>query len=168
MTFDIIEITEQEAEALSTVQLKLLRTAQQKKNDLYHKLCAQLEDYKRITLANNVYNSSLYDSVEGELTAEYEYQVGILKEQLIFNMSLGEPTTDGETGDSGNDDTGYIVDYELSYIERYSQVRSFYLAIEDPDERLALLAADEVAQKYLGSYYNTLIDYFATLANDGT
>ena len=101
-----------------------------------------------------------------ELTEEYNYQVEILREQLIFNMSLGEPTTGGETGDSGNDDSGYLVDYELSYLERYIQVRDYYLGIEDANERLALLAADEVAINYLGSYYNTLFNYFASLANE--
>lgn len=83
-------------------------------------------------------------------------------------MSLSEPTTDGETGDGGNDDTGYLVDYELSYLERYTQVRDYYLSIPDPDERIALLAADEVAQDYLDSYYNTLFNYLVSLANGST
>ncbi len=168
MTFDIIDIGEQEAESLPSVKLKLLRTAQQKKNELYHKLQQQIAEYRRITLSNNVFDSTLCGAVEKELTEEYEYQVDILREQLEFNMALGEPTTGGETGDSGNDDSGYLVDYELSYIERYIQVRDFYLAIENPDERLALLASDDVAKEYLGSYYTTMIDYFASLANDGT
>ena len=166
MTFDIIDITEEEAEQLETVQLKLLRTAQQNKNALYHKLQQQLAEYKRVTYSNRLPNSSLYAAMELELTEEYNYQVEILREQLIFNMSLGEPTTGGETGDSGNDDSGYLVDYELSYLERYIQVRDYYLGIEDANERLALLAADEVAINYLGSYYNTLFNYFASLANE--
>lgn len=166
MTFDIIDITEEEAEQLKTVQLKLLRTAQQNKNALYHKLQQQLDEYRRIVYSNHLPNSSLYAATELELTEEYNYQVEILREQLIFNMSLGEPTTGGETGGSGSDDSGYLVDYELSYLERYIQVRDFYLAIEDPNERLALLAADEVAIDYLGSYYNTLFNYLSALANE--
>lgn len=166
MDFDIIPITEEEAEALSTIQLKLLRTAQQKKNELDHKLAAELVAYANVCRANNVYSSSLYADKKAGLEAERDYQVDILREQLIFNMSLGEPTTGGETGDSGNDDSGYLVDYELSYLERYIQVRDYYLGIEDPNERLALLAADEVALNYLGSYYNTLFNYLASLANE--
>lgn len=159
MTYDIIVISEYEANNLETVQLKLLRTAQQKKNELERKLKKELEEYKRLTYANGTENSTLYEDVEKELTAEYEYQVAVLREQLVFNMSLKEPTEGGETGDEGNDSSGYLVDYELSYLERYIQVRDYYLAIEDPNERIALLAADEVAQKYLGSYYNTLFNY---------
>lgn len=159
MTFDIIDISEAEAEALETVQLKLLRTAQQKKNDLEHKLRAELAEFRRLTYSNGMENSSLYAEMEKSLKEEYDYQVEILREQLIFNMSLKEPTNDGETGDSGMDNSAYLVDYELSYIERYVAVRDYYMTIEDPDERLALFAADEVAIKYLGSYYNTLFNY---------
>ena len=162
MDFDIIPITEEEAEALSTIQLKLLRTAQQKKNELDHKLAAELVAYANVCRANNVYSSSLYADKKAELEAERDYQVDILREQLIFNMSLGEPTNDGETGPSGSDDSGYIVDYGLSYLERYIQVRDYYLAIEDPSERMALYAADATAQSYLGSYYSTLYNYLST------
>lgn len=165
MDFDIIELSEEEAEALETVQLKLLRTAQQKKNELTHKMEKELAEFKLLTYTDGVKDSSLYEDKKAELQAEYDYQVAILKEQLVFNMSLKEPTTDEETGNSGNDSSGYLVDYELSYLERYIQVRDYYLAIEDPDERLALLAADEVAQAYLGSYYNTLFNYLSSFTS---
>jgi hypothetical protein len=151
--------------ALTVVQLKLLRTAQQKKNALYHTLQNDLVTYKLLMLSDGTQNSSLYDDKKKELEDEFDYQVEILREQLIFNMSLQEPTNDGETGDSGNEngeDTGYVVDYDLSYLERYIAVRDYYLAIEDPNERLALYASDEVALKYLSSYYTTLYNYLAS------
>lgn len=160
MTFDIIDITEEEAEALTTVQLKLLRTAQQKKNELEYKLGVQLSEYKTLILTNGTHNSSLYAEYEKEARAEYDRQVEILREQLVFNMSLGEPTSDGETGDPPPEDTGYVVDYNLTYLERYIHVRDYYLSIPDPNERIALYTADEVALKYLGrTYYNYLFDY---------
>ena len=159
MTFDIIDMTVEEAENLETVRLKLLRTAQQKKNDLTHKLEASLAEQKRLLYTNGMDNSSLYTQLESELKAEYDYQVEILREQLLFNMSLGEPTNGDETGGSGSDNSAYLVDYELSYVERYVHVRDYYFTIEDPNERIALLAADDVARKYLGSYYNTLFNY---------
>lgn len=162
MTFDIIEINDEEVENLDTVRQKLLRTAQQKKNELYHKLDRELDEARRMTYSNGMENSTLYMQQQLDLKTEYNYQVAILKEQLLFNMSLGEPTNGGETGGSGNDNTAYLVDYELSYLERYVLVRDYYLTIEDPNERLALLAADEVAYKYLGSYYNTLFNYLSS------
>ena len=162
MTFDIIDITEEEVKDLETVRLKLLRTAQQKKNELFHKFEKELDEQKRLAYSNGMENSTLYLQMSKELRTEYNYQVAVLKEQLLFNMSLGEPTNGDETGGSGSDNSGYLVDYELSYLERYVQVRDYYLTIEDPNERLALLAADEVAYQYLGSYYNTLFNYLSS------
>ncbi|MDE7075710.1 MAG: hypothetical protein K2O62_00115, partial [Clostridia bacterium] len=135
MTFDIIDISAEEAEKLETVQLKLLRTAQQKKNELEHKMQTELAEHKRLTYANGVENSTIYTRIFKQLSAEYEYQVEILREQLIFNMSLREPTAPDETGGSGSDNSAYLVDYELSYLERYIEVRDYYMTIEDPDER---------------------------------
>lgn len=159
MTFDIIDVTEDEVQQFETVRLKLLRTAQQKKDELYHKLQASLEEQKRLIYSNGMASSTLYAQISAELTAEYNYQVEIIREQLLFNLSLGEPTNGGETGGSGMDNTGYLVDYELSYTERYIQVRDYYLTIENPNERIALLREDEVARTYLGTYYNTLFNY---------
>lgn len=164
MEFDIINLSAEEVQALTTVQLKLLRTAQQKKNALEHEMQQELEVYRCLCYTNNVFRSSLYEDKKAELEQEYEYQVEILREQLIFNMSLNEPTHDGETGDDGGDDTAYIVDYELSYLERYIIVRDYYMSIEDPAERMALYSADEVAKQYLGSYYSTLYNYLGTYA----
>lgn len=159
MTFDIIEITEAEVENLATIRLKLLRTAQQKKNELYHKLQSTLGEQKRLIYSNGMKDSSLLEQITAELTAEYNYQVEILKEQLLFNMSMGEPTNGDETGGSSGDEYGYVVDFELSYMERYIVVRNYYLTIEDPNERVALLREDKMAKAYLGSYYDVLLNY---------
>ncbi|MDE7380050.1 MAG: hypothetical protein K2N14_03255 [Clostridia bacterium] len=162
MTFDILDFSDEEIAVLETVQLKLLRTAQQKKDELQHKLEIQLAEYKNMVKANGMDSSSLYDSYETNLWEEFDYQVEILREQLEFNLALREPTNGDETGGTGSDNSAYVVDYELSYMERYIEVRDYYFTIEDPNERVALLAADTVAQVYLGSYYNTLFNYLVT------
>ncbi len=173
MIFDIIPITQEEVAKLATIQLKLLRTAQQKKNELYHTLQKQLQETEILCFANGVNDSTLFEDLKSELTDEYEYRLDILREQLTFNMSLKEPTDPGDTGGgsesggtgsgSGGDGTGYVVDYNLSYLERYVAVRDYYLTIENPTERLNLYAADGVALDYLGSYYNYLYNYLASL-----
>ena len=160
MTFDIIEITEAELKKLDTVKLKLLRTAQQRKDELYHKLEQEIAEQKRLIYSNGMENSTLLTQITASLTAEYEYQVEILREQMLFNMSLGEPTLGQEMGPTGNNgSSGYIVNYELSYMERYIEVRDYYLTIEDPNERIQILRQDQVARQYLGTYYNTLFNY---------
>lgn len=163
MNFDIIDITQAEVELLTTVQKKLLRTAQQKKDEMVRKLDSQLSELRIMMNSNNMENSSLFAQSAAKLQSDYQTELGILVEQLNFNMSLKEPTNSDEVGGSGSDNSGYIVDYELSYLERYIEVRDYYLAIEDPDERIALYQADEVAIAYLGTYYNVLFDYLMTL-----
>jgi hypothetical protein len=165
MVYDIIDLDEREVKALTVVQLKMLRTAQQSKNKLQHEMEQDLLTYKLLLYTDGMENSNLYDAKYEELKAEFDYQVAILKEQLIFNMGLNEPTTDDELGDNGSDNETYIVDYSLSYLERYIAVRDYYMNFHDPYERLALYAADKVAVKYLGSYYNTLYNYFAAFTN---
>lgn len=168
MTFDIIILTQEEIDALSVIQLKLLRTAQKKKNELYKKKEEEKRAYRLLRASDNAVHSTLYADKCAAIDAEYDYEVDILREQLDFNMSLNEPTVDDELG--GNPDTGdspYIVDYGLSYLERYNIVRDYYLTVEDPEERLALYRADGVAVKYLGGYYNTLYNYFSQLAGVG-
>jgi hypothetical protein len=159
MTFDILDFSEEEIKALSTIQLKLLRTAQQKKDALLKQLNEDLQTYRYILYAGRANNSSLFEQKRQALIKEYDYQLAILVEQLQFNMSLNEPTVDDELGDDGNDSSGYLVDYSLSYLERYVQVRDYYMTIADPNERLALYTADTVAVEYLNSYYNSLYNY---------
>ena len=159
MTYDILDLEEDDILAMSVVQTKLLRTAQKSKNELEHQLEEEKQAFYNIVVANGTLNSSIYEAKCAQLDAEYEREVEILREQLIFNLSLNEPTTDDELGDSGlgeDEGTGYIVDYSLSYVDRYTIVKSYYMAIADPAERLALYAADTTAMEYLGQYYNTL------------
>lgn len=153
MTFDIIELNEGELEEFSAIQVQLLRTAQKKKNELRHKLESDLELFKKLILGNGTANSTLYEQKKGELEAEFEYQVAILKEQLIYSLDINEPYPDGE---EDQEMVGYIVDYTLSYTDRYAIVREYYLAIDSPALRMQLYTDDDVAKRYLGSYYSVL------------
>ena len=154
MTFDIIEITDEEIERLSTVQMQLLRSAQKKKNELQLKTERDLELYKKLLLTNGMYESSLYEQKQVELYAQLDYDVGIVREQLKYSIVLNEPFPD--QGSSDQEQVGYIVDYFLPYVDRYEIVKTYYLSIEDPVERLNIYRNDEVAQRYLGSYYSVL------------
>lgn len=153
MTFDIIELEEGELEAFSTIQMQLLRTAQKKKNELRHKLESDLELFKEMVAGNGMGNSTLCEQKREELEAEFEYQVEILKEQLLYSLEINEPYPDG---DDDQEMVGYIVDYSLSYTDRYAIVREYYLAIDDPGLRMKLYTDDDVAKRYLGSYYSVL------------
>ena len=163
MTFDIVDFTEEELFALSTVQMRLLRTAQQNKDELTALLAADKRSLYAKLAEAGMLNSNIYADKCDELDDEYERQVAVLKDNLIYNMSLNVPGDgDDDAGDTGDgSDAPYIVDYTLSYLVRYQIVRNYYMSIEDPAERLALYGADTVAQSYLGHYYNTLYNVFS-------
>lgn len=153
MTFDIVEYTEEELDGFTAIQMQLLRSAQKKKNELQHNMESDLAMYKKVVLTNGMVNSTLYEQKAAELEAEFEYQVEILREQLLYSMQLNEPFPDQ---DKDQELVGYIVDYTLSYTERYNIVRNYYLAIQDPAYRMQLYTNDDVAKRYLGTYYSTL------------
>lgn len=163
MEFDIINISSEEVNALSVVQMKLLRTAQQRKNELLRKAESELKLFRTVVFGDNMKNSTLIEQKEAELQKETDVQIAVLADNLIYNMALNEPTTGDELGGDGGDEAaGYIVDYSLSYAERYVIVRDYYLAIEDADERMVLYEADDVAKQYLSGYYSTLYNVLAT------
>lgn len=163
MLFDVISLTQEQLGKLSVVQMKMLRTAQQKKNELVRKAKKDMSIFRRIVMTAGMKHSSLLSDKKAELDEEVAYKCAIIADNLIYNMSLNEPSGGGDAGDSGgNEEAGYIVDYTLSYNERYVIVRDYYLAIADRDERMALYAADEVAKRYLSSYYGTLYNVLAT------
>ena len=162
MTFDIIDMEEEDLLALSTVQMRLLRTAQQEKDDLTCELERDKQTFYNIVVADGMLNSGIHAAKCDELDEEYEQKVAVLKDNLIYNMSLNVPTgDDGDTGGGDDSDVGYIVDYSLSYLDRYQIVRNYYMSISDPAERIALYTADTTAKDYLGQYYNTLYNVFS-------
>lgn len=152
MEFDIIPLTQSELKEYSLIQMQLLRTAQKKKNEMKKALEDNIAAYRRLVLSDGMKNSTLLADKEAYLTAEYEKELAIVVEQLEYSLKVNSPSPDGDP----DPETGYIVDYTLSYNERYIIVRDYYLSIPDPVERLTLYEKDDVARKYLDSYYTTL------------
>ena len=159
MTFDIIEMSDEDIERLSNVQMQLLRTAQKKKNELYHKMEKDIALYKKLVLTNNFIDSSIGLQKETEIRLEYEYQVDILREQLQYSLEINDPYPNE---DEDQELVGYVVDYSLPYIDRYAIVKEYYLSILDPAERMNLYAKDDVARRYLDNYYTILYNVLYT------
>lgn len=163
MVFDIIPVSSEELEKYTVVQMKMLRTAQQKKDELEHKMQLELKIFRENLLNKGMRNSSLYEQKRQEADEEFKYQVAILVDNLLYNMSLNEPTSGDDMPPTDSDpSTGYIVDYSLSYAERYVLVRDYYLTIEDYNERITMYKNDKVAMKYLDTYYDSLFDFLYT------
>ena len=166
MTYDIIDLSADEMDGMSFKQIELLRAAQKKKIELEHKLNADIEELKRQSCSRRVEFGTLIPQVTDELKQEYKYRVEVLREQLIFDLAHVE--REEEDYEGSDIDAPYRVDYRLSYLERYIIVKDYYLTIADADERLNIYRFDTVAFDYLGSYYGTLFNYFASLAKDAS
>lgn len=162
MIFDIISITEAELETLSVKQLKLLRDAQRSKDELVYNSEKELEKFRDKVWAAGMKDSTLLKDKKMAIGKEVKYKCAILADNLIFNMNAIEASKDSGSSGGGSTETGYLVDYSLSYNERYIIVRNYYLAISDVNLRMKQYSADEVAKKYLGSYYVTLYNVLAT------
>lgn len=158
MKFDIIQITDAEYEALTNVQRQLLRAAQKNKNELVHKAEAEIIFAKQYIFGEGMQSSALFEQKKAEILKECDYEIAIIKEQLEYTIALSEPFPDGE----GDESVGYMVDYSLSYTQRYIIVRDYYLAIADPEERMARYVSDDVARNYLSGYYATLYNVLYT------
>lgn len=158
MTFDIIQVSEEELAKYSTIQMQLLRTAQKNKNKLLRGVEKDMELFEKLLMTNNMRDSTLLEEKRKQLESDCDYEIEILREQLVYALELNRP----EPGEGGSEEVGYVVDYSLSYVDRYNIVRAYYMSIEDPVERLSLYRQDETAKKYLESYYQILGDVLST------
>lgn len=168
MQFNIIDIPADELNSLSVAQMKLLRAAQRKKDELEHNAELQLEEFRMKVLAAGMKNSTLFEDMKKAVSDETQYICTKIADNLIYEMSVckSDEGSDGDDGGGssggGSYETGYLVDYSLSYSERYVIVRDYYLTFTDVEERMAKYSADEVAKKYLDSYYKILYNVLAT------
>ena len=163
MQFDIIPVTGTEVGKLSTAQLRLLRDAQNKKNELLIKAERELKAFSLSVMGAGMAYSSLIESKRRELDEEVWRKCAVIADDLLFDISAIGQSSEGGCGSGGDaPQTEYRVDYSLSYSERYVIVRDYYLRIKDVSERMTKYASDEVAKKYLGTYYKTLYNVLAT------
>lgn len=162
MQFDIIEISQEELAKLKPAQMTLLRKAQQKKDALVKNYDEEYRKYEEKLYSVGIRNSSLSMGFLSELYDDVYTKIDTLADNLVYEMSLIDLKDSGEDNKGDTSTTGYLVDYSLSYNERYVIVRNYYLAIKDRDVRMAKYGKDETAKKYLGTYYNTLYNILAT------
>ena len=100
MVFDIIDVTEEQLKDYTAVQMKMLRTAQQKKDELKYKADREMQMFTSIALTSGMKNSTLLADKRAELDAAVAYQCAIIADNLIYNLSLNVPP-DGGDGDDG-------------------------------------------------------------------
>ena len=157
---DIIEFTESQFAALSRGQLQTVKTAQQKKDRLYKDLREKLRREKHRLVKNGMFSSGIYDLLEERLTAEYEHEVEVVRQCLLFYLRYSmKPSASAMSG------APYAVDYTLSDDARLNIVRDYYnTQYPQPMERYSAFKLDRIAPQYLGELYAPLYTYYLTEA----
>ncbi len=162
MVIDIIHYTDEQYAALSAEKLKEVRTAQIKKDRLTKALTENIRKVKQSLIDRGIFSSSIWEKRKGELNAEYEAEVSVIREALLFYLRYAVNDSEGEVVP---EDVPYEVDFSLDEEARLMVVRDYYLsAYSDGAARFAAFQADEFARTYLGELYAPLWHYFQDLA----
>ncbi len=159
MVIDIINYTDEQYAALTVEQLKEIRAAQVKKDNLQVKLQDDVQKEKDTLVKKGIFNSKLFQLIEEKLEAEYERQVELIRDGLQFYLKYSMQPNGAET------DAPYTINYALSYEERFAIVRSYYeTEYTDAKERYIAFQNDKYALQYLGELYASLYAYFRGLS----
>ncbi len=159
-TIDIIEFTNTQFSLLTMGQLQTVKTAQQQKDRLYKKLQQKLRKEKHKMVKNGVYRSEIYRLLEERLMAEYEKDVAVIKDCLLFYLRYSMKTA------AASEMAPYRVDYSLTDEQRMLIVKEFYTNnYPNAVERFELFLQDKVAPQYLGQLYPPLFSYFSAEAD---
>ena len=156
MVIDIISYTDQQFAALSEEQLLEVKEAQLKKNKLYLKLEKNLQKEKAKLSDNGILRSELWTLLHDELWAQYEAEVELIREGLLFYLRFSSKPSGEE-----EETVDYEVNYALTDTERFNIVKTYYeTTYTDGAKRFEAFKADKVAPQYLGELYAPLYDYF--------
>lgn len=161
MEIDIIDLNDPNYQNLSPVQLAMVRAAQTKKN----KILAEAEEEKgelfRLLLSNRMARSSALRDRNAEIDEEAEKEIKAVRSDLAYQLAY-----EG-IGQEGDENGPYRYpenpNYNLAYAQRFLVVRNYYMqATDDPAARLQAYSMDSLARIYLGEYYQTLYELFAS------
>ena len=158
MTIDIINYNDAQFANLTEEQILEIKNAQARKDRLTRKLEETLQKTQGNLVERGIFNSTLYASLETAERAEYEAEVNIIREGLLFYLQYAVKPHDGS-------EVPYEINYAWSVEERFYSVRDYYLeTYSDAYERFTVFKKDTFAPQYLGERYPALHDYFLNLS----
>ena len=156
MKIDIVDFSESQFAVMSMEKLREIRSAQVKKDRMTAELEKRIEEERKKLIDKGVYPSDVLEKIRAELTAEYDREITILREGLIFFLHYAEDEREGYA-----DDVPYLVDFSLSEEQRMFIVKEYYeKTYEDGVVRYDAFKKDTFVRTYLGELYPPLHDYF--------
>ena len=161
MTIDIIDLNDPQFSDLNSLQLAMVRAAQAKKDDVLAKAHAEKKQLGYLLLANDNYRSHAREREGKAIDAQAELEISILREDLLHQLAYEALGTDGN--EYGPYRYPENPNYNLTYAQRFLVVRNYYMQVTgNPEARLAAFGADTLARSYLGEFYQTLYELFAS------
>ena len=158
MNIDIISYTDEQFALLTEEQILEVRSAQLKKNRLFRTLAENLQKEKAKLVENGTLSSDMWGLIEEKLKAEYDEEVGWIRDSLLFYLRFAVKPEEGASAP-------YVVNYSLTIAERLDVVENYYMqAYTNPLERFEAYKQDNVARVYLGERYASLYDHFLYLS----
>ena len=123
---------------------------------LHEKRQEKLRKEKHRLVKNGIFQSKIYELVSARLTAEYNQEVDLIKECLLFYLRYSM-----KPNNSIVSSVPYVVDYSLSDEERLAIVKAYYEGqFPNAVERFEAFKQDAVAPQYLGELYAPLYTYY--------
>lgn len=165
MEVDIIELTDEEYQKLTSVQLSMIYSAQTQKNEILADAAEEKTERLNRLLKQNVARSSLRQDVEAQIDAKAQVKVDAVREDLLYRLAYDKSNTEGN--EKGKYSYPENPNYDLSFEQRFLIVRDYYMHYtRSAQTRLELFGNDVFAAEYLGDYYQTLYDLFAYYASN--
>lgn len=161
MVIDIIDLTDEEFQNLTSVQLAMVNTAQAEKNEILASAEEKKEKQLKVFLENHTARSSIRKNFNEQVDSEANRQVDIVREDLLYRLAYESLYSDGnELGPYRYPENP---NYQLSEPQRFLVVRDYYMHVtSNPQARLQAFGMDKLAVSYLGEYYQTLYDLLAS------
>ena len=108
-------------------------------------------------LKNRTARSTIFERTFSELKEAHERELKKIQEDLDESLAALYLENESGGGGSGSTEAPYEVDYSLPMRERYVTVKNYYLSYDDAAKAYSDCSQDEIAQEYLGSYYEYLM-----------
>ena len=155
MEIDIIKYQKDQYASLNSEQLLEVKKAQATKNRLLRRLNEKKLAEKYRLVKAGIFHSKIWEKLCEALQAEYDAEVEILREGLLFYLQYSGQES------STNTSVGYTVDYSLSIADRVTLVKAYYVdTYSDPNDRFMAFKKDIVAPRYLCEAYSALYQWF--------
>ena len=121
MEIDVIAYNDEQLATLSAGQLQQVINAQKKKDALGIEMQKKLSEKRVELIEKGLFHSDLWESLKVSIVADYKKELSELREGLLLYLHYTVKPKESEIILCP-----YRLDYSLSLVERYAQVKGYH------------------------------------------